>query len=51
MTTMDKLQEEFNCAVTAVLGDFLDKEYQEGDICKEDLIAIANKMAFYLNIK
>lgn len=51
MTTGEKLQQEFSAAIAAVLGDYLDKEYEDGDICKADIIAIASKVAFYMDLK
>lgn len=48
IVTFEQLQEEFGCAVNAILGSKADEK--EFIITKEDLIAIAKKMAFYLDI-
>ena len=50
MTMAEKLQQEFNCAINSVLGDLADQEYEEGSLSKEDLILIAKKVAFYLDL-
>jgi hypothetical protein len=50
MTIAEKLQEEFNCAINAELGDVADQEYEEGSVSKEALSLIANKVAFYLDL-
>ena len=50
MTIAEKLQEEFGCAISAVFGDMEDEEYEEGSVSKSDLIAIAQKVAFYLDL-
>ena len=49
MTNKEKLLEEFGCAINAVLGDKADEEYDESKITLDDLIAIATKVAFYLD--
>lgn len=50
MTIAEKLKEEFGCAINAELGDVADQEYEEGSISKEDLLLIAKKVAFYLDL-
>lgn len=50
MTAKEKLLEEFNAAIIAVLGDNASEEFDIKKISKSDLISIANKVAFYLEI-
>jgi len=49
MTNREKLLEEFGCAISAVLGDLEDKDF-DNKISKSDLIAIAEKVAFYMDL-
>ena len=51
MTIKEKLMEEFGCAITAIYGDEADKEFdtEETVIYNSDLLAIAKKVAFYLD--
>lgn len=48
MTIYEKLMQEFGCAIKAIYGEQCEKEF-EGHIEDADLIAIAKKVAFYLN--
>ena len=50
MTIAEKLQDEFGCAISAIFGDLEDQEYEEGSISKDDLLLIAKKVAFYLDL-
>lgn len=49
MTIYEKLLEEFGCAINAIFGDLADEEYDEEKVSKDDLMAIAKKVAFYLD--
>ena len=49
MTIYEKLQEEFDCAIRAIFGDIANQDYEEDSVEKQDLIAIAEKVAFYLD--
>ena len=49
MTVKEKLLEELGCAIVAVFGDKADEEYNDDSIDREDLIAVAKKVAFYLD--
>lgn len=50
MTISDKLQKEFGCAISAIFGDIEEQEYEEGSVSKDDLMLIAQKVAFYLDL-
>lgn len=50
MTLKEKLIEEFGCAIEAVFGDVADQEAEYVEVSKEDLLAIAKKVAFYLDL-
>lgn len=55
MTVKGRLLEEFGCAITAVLGSEEDKELNDDAelssvVDKKDLIAIAKKVAFYIDL-
>ena len=47
MTVREKLLEEFGCAISAILGDQEDKEYDD-NIDPADVDAIAKKVKWYL---
>ena len=49
MTNYEKLMEEFGCAINSVLGEVAEEEFK-GEIRKEDLLAIARKVAFYMDL-
>lgn len=49
MSIREKLLEELGCAISAVLGDTEDEEF-DNNISKDDLNAIAKKVAFYLDL-
>ena len=54
MTLQEKLTQEFNAAIVAVLGDLADREYDSEElkiaINKADLQEIARKVAWYLDL-
>lgn len=50
MTTKEKLLEEFECAIEAVLGDSAEKEFNEAEIDAETVLQIAKKVGFYLDL-
>ena len=50
MTVKEKLLTELSCAIVAVYGDDADKEVEQVELTKEDLQAIAKKVAFYLDL-
>ena len=47
----DRLIEEFDCAITAVLGDNEEKDEQEYQVDASDIDAIAKKVKFYMDLK
>ena len=50
MTIQDKLMEELSCAIKAVYGSVADEEFDLEKVSREDLEAIAKKVAFYLDL-
>lgn len=51
MTVKERLIEEFSCAIDAVLGEEAEREFGENaPISSSDLLAIARKVSFYLDI-
>lgn len=51
MTIGEKLNQEFECAIKAELGDVADEDYEEsGGVDKADILAIAKKVIFYLDL-
>ena len=50
MKIKEKLQEEFGCAISSVLGVLEDEEYSQEKIDSEDIMAIARKVCFYLDM-
>ena len=51
MTVNEKLMDEFGCAISAIFGDLEDEEYEEGKVSFDDLLAIARKVAFYMDLR
>lgn len=51
MSVYEKLVQEFGCAIRAIYGDECEKEFNKDEtiITDEELIAIAKKVAFYLD--
>lgn len=49
-TIAERLQQEFECAITATFGDLKDKQFEKGAVEWADLVAIAKKVAFYLDL-
>ena len=50
MNTREKLLQEFDAAIIAILGTDAETEYENGRVGYGDLIAIAKKVAFYLDL-
>lgn len=50
MTKKERLLQEFKCAISAVLGDTEEEEF-ENDITKGDIDMIAHKVKFYLDLE
>jgi hypothetical protein len=51
MTVKEKLLEEIECAINAVLGDCADKEFEEEYVVdKGDIDLIAKKTKFYMDL-
>ena len=50
MTVKEKLQEEFTAAIIAIYGDLAEEDCEEIKVHKSDLQAIANKVAFYMDL-
>ena len=52
MTVQEKLSQEFDCAIIAVLGDLAKEKYdeEESEITKGEIISIAQKVLFYLDL-
>ena len=49
MTIKEKLLQEFECAINAIYGDRAEEEFSDEEVGEADLIAIAQKVAFYLD--
>ena len=49
MTVYEKLIVEFGAAIKAILGDNADKEFNDESVDREELLAIAKKVCFYLD--
>ena len=49
MTKEEKLMQEFECAIYAVLGDAKEEEFDD-DITAGDIQLIAQKVMFYLDL-
>ena len=50
MTIKEKLNQEFECAISAIYGDLENQEYDEREVSKDVLFAIAEKVAFYMDL-
>lgn len=50
MTIQERLEQEFGCAIYAILGDVAKKEFDEHELSKGDILAIAKKVCFYLDL-
>ena len=50
-TVRDRLIEEFDCAISAVLGSNEDKDEEKYQVDAADIDAIAKKVKFYLDLK
>jgi len=50
MSVGERLLEEFEAAINAVLGDGADLDYEDVEVEKSDILAIANKVIFYLDL-
>lgn len=50
MTVRDKLIQEFDCAISAIFGEIEYEDYSETPVTRDDLMAIARKAAFYLDL-
>lgn len=48
-TVREELMDQFGCAISAVLGDLEDEDYDEEKISRDDIMAIAKKVCFYLD--
>ena len=51
MTTKEKLLLEIECAINATFGDLADKEFTEESVTEGDLVEIARKTAFYMDLR
>ena len=49
MTIKEKLLQEFGAAISAVFGDIAEQEYDANEISASDIVAIAQKVVFYLD--
>lgn len=49
MTILERLTQEFQCAIFANYGAIANKEYDDDLVDYDNLIAIAKKVAFYLD--
>ena len=51
MTIYEKLIKEFESAIKSEFGDLADEDYEEsGGVDKADILAIAKKVVFYLDL-
>ena len=51
MTVKEKLLEELECAINAVLGDYANQEFEEEYVVDaEDIDQIAKKVKFYMDL-
>lgn len=50
MTVQERLEEEFKAAIYAIYGDLHDEDDEEFEFTREDILAIAKKVIFYLGI-
>lgn len=50
MTVKEKLTQEFVAAISAVFGDQENNEFSADQVCESDLVAIAQKVKFYMDL-
>lgn len=50
-TVLERLVEEFTCAINAVFGDVAEEKYEAKKVHKGDIEEIAHKVKFYLDLE
>ena len=50
MIVKEKLMQEFGCAIEAIFGDIAEEDFDLEKVNKEDLLAVAKKATFYLDL-